>query len=147
MPFCPLNLRAPRPDDPGPEPQNFAGVIRWRRKKLGLTQQELAEHLGVTVQTLRNWELGHSRPGLRQTPQAADFLGRFMLFRPGKRLDFPVRLQLTRRRMGLSQAELATRLGVSADSVWEWENGNHQPSPRHRKKLDALIAQEVRIDI
>lgn len=147
MPFCHLNLRAPRPDLPGPEPQSFAGAIRWRRKTLGLTQRELARQLGVTAGTVRNWELGHTRPGLRQTPQAADFLGRFMLFRPGKRLDFPVGLLLVRRRLGLSQGELAARLGVDESTVWEWENGNHRPSPKHQKSLDAMIAQQVRIDI
>lgn len=143
MPFCHLELRAPRPDDPGPEPQNFAGAIRWRRKKLGLTQRELAAKLGVTRGTICNWELGHSRPGLRQTPRVAHFLDRLTLFRPGKPLDFPVRLYLARRRLGLSQAELAMRLGVSEGAVWEWENGNHRPRARHRKKLEALFEEVI----
>jgi DNA-binding transcriptional regulator YiaG len=32
-----------------------------------------------------------------------------------------------RKRLGLSQGEFATRLGVSVGSLQEWEQGRHQP--------------------
>jgi transcriptional regulator with XRE-family HTH domain len=36
--------------------------IKTRRNKLGLTQGELAERLGVAVDTVARWELGTSAP-------------------------------------------------------------------------------------
>lgn len=32
-----------------------------------------------------------------------------------------------RQRLGLSQRELAERLGVHANSIWRWENGDPMP--------------------
>jgi len=36
--------------------------IKELRKKLGLTQQAMADKLGVTVQTVGRWETGFHRP-------------------------------------------------------------------------------------
>ncbi|VEP16173.1 Putative transcriptional regulator (fragment) [Hyella patelloides LEGE 07179] len=35
-----------------------------RRKELGLTQRQIAEAVGVTVQTISNWETGLYNPKL-----------------------------------------------------------------------------------
>lgn len=35
-----------------------------RRKELGLTQRQIAEAVGVTVQTVSNWETGLYQPKL-----------------------------------------------------------------------------------
>lgn len=35
----------------------------------------------------------------------------------------------------LSQTELAQLVGVSKQSVWEWEHGEAKPAPVHRRKL------------
>lgn len=51
-----------------------------------------------------------------------------------------------RRRLGLSQAELGTRLGVSRDAIWEWENGNHEPRPETRVAIDRLIEEALSED-
>ena len=37
-------------------------VIKAVRSQLGLTQEELAEQIGVTVKTINNWENGRNRP-------------------------------------------------------------------------------------
>jgi len=42
------------------EPQG--GVIRYLRSKVGLTQEELAQALGITVGTVSRWEKGRFRP-------------------------------------------------------------------------------------
>ena len=36
--------------------------IQQLRKKLKLTQQELADKLGVSRATVNRWEIGHKRP-------------------------------------------------------------------------------------
>ena len=46
------------------------------RKKLKLTQRQIAETIGVTVQTVSNWETGISKPKLTviQTEQLCKIL-------------------------------------------------------------------------
>ena len=43
--------------------------------------------------------------------------------------DYPARIKQMRGRLGLTQAELAARLGVSFVTVNRWENGQTKPSP------------------
>lgn len=47
---------AAAPDDP------LSGVIRYMRQQLGMTQEELAQALGITVGTVSRWEKGRFRP-------------------------------------------------------------------------------------
>ena len=42
----------------------LAGNIRSYRKNLGLTQEQLAERLGITLGTVSKWERGSSEPDL-----------------------------------------------------------------------------------
>lgn len=52
--------------------------------------------------------------------------------RPGKRRAFSSeRLKAKRLALGLSQADMASLLGISALSLWKWESG--QVSPREGK--------------
>jgi transcriptional regulator with XRE-family HTH domain len=48
------------------------------------------------------------------------------------------RLRLLRTRLGLSQEQLARRLGVSFATVNRWESGRSQPSARARRALAEL---------
>ena len=54
---------------------NFAEIIVNRRKALGLTQEGLAQKLGVTNQAVSKWESGQSCPDLMLLPQLADLFG------------------------------------------------------------------------
>lgn len=40
----------------------LSGVIRFMRQQLGMTQEELAQALGITVGTVSRWEKGRFRP-------------------------------------------------------------------------------------
>jgi transcriptional regulator with XRE-family HTH domain len=42
---------------------NIGERIRRLRGRLGITQEQLAQSLGVTLASIRNWENGRSRPG------------------------------------------------------------------------------------
>ena len=37
-------------------------ALRALRSRIGLTQQELGDHLGITARTVRKWEVGESYP-------------------------------------------------------------------------------------
>ena len=54
---------------------NFAETIVRSRKALGLTQEGLAQKLGVTNQAVSKWESGQSCPDLMLLPLLADLFG------------------------------------------------------------------------
>ncbi len=49
------------------------------------------------------------------------------------------RLQSARKRTGLSMSEIARRLGVSPQSVQQWETGTTTPRPERIRDLAALL--------
>ena len=50
----------------------LAEIIASCRKKLGLTQEGLAQRLGVTNQAVSKWESGQSCPDIALLPNLAD---------------------------------------------------------------------------
>ncbi|MBP9024751.1 MAG: DUF3883 domain-containing protein [Phycisphaerae bacterium] len=57
--------------------------------------------------------------------------------------DYAARIKQYRARLGLTQAELATRLGVSFATVNRWENGQTKPSPLSWQQLLRLDTGET----
>ena len=53
----------------------FDEIIVTHRKKLGLTQEGLAQQLGVTNQAVSKWESGQSCPDITLLPAIADLFG------------------------------------------------------------------------
>lgn len=51
---------------------NIAEQIQTYRKELGLTQEQLAEQLGVTNQAVSKWETEQSYPDIQLLPQLAE---------------------------------------------------------------------------
>lgn len=86
-------------------------VYLWRRRK-GLRQSDLAARLGIHTDTLgerergQDGELGGIPGGVGQLKATA-----------------VEELVIRRRRMGLSQASVAKRMGVSRHAVMGWEKG------------------------
>lgn len=58
----------------GPAMRWTPEAIRQRRDDLGLTQQQLADRLGVVLRTVTAWETGESRP--RRTAHLDEVLGK-----------------------------------------------------------------------
>lgn len=56
--------------------ERLAPVIRDLRNRLGLTQEEFAHALGITVSTVNRWEKGHSAPSKLARASLARFAGR-----------------------------------------------------------------------
>ena len=54
---------------------HVAGRIRIRRKQLGITQEGMAEGLGVTFQQVQKYERGHNRIGAGRLYRIAELLG------------------------------------------------------------------------
>lgn len=53
----------------------FATLLTTARKAAGKTQAQAAEHLGVDIDTIGNWEAGRSGPKPPQVMALASFYG------------------------------------------------------------------------
>lgn len=144
MPFCHLQIKAlrqPYPDRwkstqgvPG-EPQSLGQHIKAHRLRFHLLQKEVAATLGVHIETLRNWERGVGTPLNGYIPRIIQFLG----FDPEPEpAEIPGRVVYARRRLGLTQEDLAKRLRVDPVTVYRWEKGFSEPSAQMLKMIDAL---------
>ena len=49
------------------------GIVRYLRRSVGLTQEELAHALGITVGTVSRWEKGRFRPSRLARTLLLDF--------------------------------------------------------------------------
>lgn len=54
---------------------NFGENIRRLRRARELTQEELANALGVTAQSVSKWECAYGYPDITQLPAIANFFG------------------------------------------------------------------------
>ncbi len=70
LPFCHATLKSKKPNDSAyPVALKTIGDhVRARRLDLGLYQKDLARRLGVTTNTITNWEKNHFNPDLRTWP-------------------------------------------------------------------------------
>ena len=58
-------------------------------------------------------------------------------------MNFPVRLRRARKESGLSQIELGRRLGVSGQSVKEWEAGRSSPQFDRLKDISKVTGKPI----
>jgi DNA-binding transcriptional regulator YiaG len=110
--------------------------IRAGRERMGMTQQELAEHVGVSLRTVGNWERGESVPRSRlavladvleiEDPreEAREF-GREALI---KRLGYLAKRR--REEIGIGRVPLGKELGISDATIRDFEFGRHLPTGR-----------------
>lgn len=139
FPFCGSVIRAPRPLPEGypNEPRTPGEHLRRRRLNLGLSQREVAERLGVDGWTILNWERGKTLPGAVHLGRITAFLGYFPL---AEGATFAERILAARQRLGLTQAGLATVLGVGEEAVRNWERGRRRPRGDRRRRVEQWIA-------
>jgi transcriptional regulator with XRE-family HTH domain len=118
--------------DPRPA-GSFPLRLRLARERLGLSQRALAARLGVNPKTLWIWELGKHEPPAAFVPRIEAVIGPWPVDP-----DAPIgeRLRAYRRALGLTQRELAARVGAVQTSVSDWERGDCQPPTRVRRLLE-----------
>lgn len=103
---------------------------------MGLKQRIVAEMLGVREETVHLWERGRARPLPRQHGTILRFLG----YDPEP--TEPMlggRLKALRRRLGLTQVELADLLDLDEGTVRRWESGRRTPSRWRAVRMEASL--------
>ena len=130
-------------------PDVTAADIKRLRKALGLTQTALAGLVGVSAAAVTAWETGKTTAS-RENRRALGVL----IQKPRAEIDAtlsrsgaasapevalsPEEIRRIREAAGLSQRTLAKKLGVSVNSVSNWETGRTEPRRGSIKQLVAL---------
>ena len=125
------------------------------RREAGLTQPEAGGKIGVTPETIRNWEAGRFEPNNQFKQQLSEIYNVNVpeLFRPddpdeglgltpNSRVHAdPKRLKLGRRRKRLTQEEAGERAGIGVSTLSRYENGVATPSRASLERLAALYGR------
>ena len=137
--------------------RSFGQELRNARAAAGLRQEDVAGELGVSTQTVRNWESGRVEPseenkqrlGERYGEQVGDFaafyeeLHSHRLTRKRPVINAKL-LRLARQDAGFTQAQAAERLGVNRNTVVRYENATSRPSPKILSKLSEIYRKNPR---
>jgi DNA-binding XRE family transcriptional regulator len=86
--------------------------------------------------TVCGWEGNATIPEVRYIPAILQFLG-YDPLPPVSSL--PERLVAARRRLGLSQRNMALTLGVDPATLMGWESGRHQPTERSLEQIGRIL--------
>ncbi len=96
----------------------------------------MAAQLGVCEATVINWETGLRRPRITYYPAIIGFLG-FDPSRPAS--DGHTTIDAIRRSRGLSQRELARRMGVDEGTLCDFKRGTRRPSRRTQRRITSFL--------
>jgi transcriptional regulator with XRE-family HTH domain len=126
----------------GDDMRDIGKNIRYLRESKGLTQDQLAEKLFVTRQTVSNYETGRTRPDVdmivsicndifNHTSLCQFYQGKLLLhltipFEEKPKTSMPSdNLRYYRRRNNLTTRQLAEQIGVVPATIVMYENGKH----------------------
>lgn len=135
----PLTLKALRKKDYSEQPRTLGEHLKKRRRELGLLQREAGERMGVTKETVANWEKDKTKPVPSQFKPLIAFLGYDPTPAPTSLAE---RFQAKRRSLGLTVEQAAQYLGWDEGSTRRYLRGEWQLS---RKRAEAL-EQFLRIE-
>ena len=106
--------------------------IAEQRKKLGLSQEELAEKLNISQKSISKYERGNRRPSYEVLTSmaslfcvSADYL---LELENGGETVFGEKIVEQRKRKGITQQELADALNISRSTLAGYEAENKKPS-------------------
>lgn len=136
-------MSKPKPPCYPAAPKTLGEHLRKRRLDLGLRQEDVAPLLGVKTATVTKWESGLN-------PVSGAYLRvliRFLGYDPVPEVtSLPERLRAARRSLGISQRELARRLGFDVKTVRKWEAGRVERFyPRTTAILEAFALEAATV--
>ena len=108
--------------------------IKQRRARQQLTQQALADRLGVSQPLVAQWETGRTRPTDEMCGRLQEFFGEPICG------TFGERVRAERESRGWSQAELAERAGLAMLTIHYIEMGRTQnPRDSTRRRIEEAL--------
>lgn len=139
-PKCEITLIAPKPTLKA-YPERLLTVgdhIRKIRLDRDLSQTEVAKKLGITSDSLVNWELGHTEPHIRFWPKILQYLGYYPFPDEG---TLQYKITRYRRYHGIQKSELARRIGLDPATIKRVENtkGGGSQNKSTTKKLNDFL--------
>jgi DNA-binding XRE family transcriptional regulator len=129
VPFCRdvlPRLKSLRKKNYSEQPQTLGEHIKKRRRELGLLQREAAERMGVSAETVANWESGKTKPVATQLQPVVGFLGYDSMPKPETLAD---RLEAKRRALSVTLDQVAKLLRV----------GPRNPGPVSQRHLAYFV--------
>jgi transcriptional regulator with XRE-family HTH domain len=143
---CGALLRMGAPDRQNPKtkglfrrPQTLGEHLKKRRRELGLLQREAAERMGVSTDTVVNWEKDNTKPVAAQFRSVVAFLG----YDPTPQAQtLADRLKAKQRTLGASLAQVARYLGWDPGSLRRYLDGTWRISPDRRQVLEMFLNAE-----
>ena len=139
----------------------IADKIKQIRKESGKSQQEMSDILGLPRYIIANWEQGRSAPALEDIAKISEcfncstdyLLGReddtsnnafFPEYIETKKGKFGNILRQFRKERGLTQEELAEKMGLKYYNIGDWERGKCEPCVSDLKQLAEIF--DVTVD-
>jgi transcriptional regulator with XRE-family HTH domain len=114
--------------------------LRKKRLDQKLHQMEVARRLGTHKTTIYNWEKNRATPSLPFLPKIVEVLGYIPHDSTSDR-SIGQRIADSRRLLGMTQKELARRLGIDPSTLARWERGERQPSKALLEKLTVFLTE------
>ncbi len=121
-----------------------SSYIRERARELGMSMQELAERVGVSYGYMVRASRGRRTMGVKVRARVESALKAPVKVAPAQRAG--VDCQAVWERMnahGVSQNEVARRVGISSGHLSQIMNGNRNPSPGVLSKLHGVLFQRT----
>jgi transcriptional regulator with XRE-family HTH domain len=137
--FCEMIIQGklPRPAKYPKELMTIADHLRKRRYDLKLSRLQVAKIIGVSTETITNWENERKAPQIKFFPKIIEFLG----YNP-YRIDISTqggRIKFYRYQKGLSQRGLAKLLRVESSTIKTWEKNECEPRQNNLKRLTKYL--------
>ena len=142
MPFCrqtPLTLNVQRLKDYSEKPKTLGEHLKKRRRELGLLLREAAERMGVSAETIANWENGKTEPIATQFQPVVAFLGYDPMPAPTTLAE---RLEAKRRLLGVTFAQVARHLGWDPGTLARYLSGTWRMPTARGALLEAFLLTE-----
>jgi len=102
-------------------------------------QQQLATKLNVAKETIRSWERGITKPVFENFEKLTAFFDKHQAEIDKAEEITGKWLKRMRQSYGLSQAQVAEKIGVSKQTIGLWERGIKKPDLFNQKKLRKIF--------
>lgn len=115
--------------------------IRKVRMDKQLLQEDVAKLFKVSLDCITGWENGRSEPRISYYRRIIAFLGYYPF--NSEVSGIPRQMLIYRKINGLTQKQLAEKVGVNASTITHWERSEHRPKGQVLAKLIKIIDENM----